>query len=170
MSRRGMRRKLRSVQVVRNKEVLDSVNLGVAGNTTTAVALATAVNDYAGVVGTCPLGCAIKGFEIELSDRQDLASSARRDWYINKNPGGAITFPAPGSTGGSPVRRYIIHEEKGLAADDNVGTIRQRIHINIPKRYWRMGEGDIWQLRYGTSGGAGEPYDLCIKCIYKWVM
>ena len=84
MARRRALRKLRSVVVVRNKEIVDSVNLAVAGNVTTAVDLATAVNDYTGVVGTCPIGATIKGFEIQLSDNQDNAPVQRRDWILWK--------------------------------------------------------------------------------------
>lgn len=170
--RRRMSGKLRAVQVVRNKEILDAVSLGVAGNVVTSIDVASAVNDYTGTVGTAPLGSAIKGFEIQLSDVQNSGSQIRRDWFLVKNPGSQLAaIPTPGATGGSTARKFIVHEEKGLANNDGIsGAIRQKLHINVPKRYWRMGEGDKWQLEYGTSGAAGDTYDLCVKVIYKWVM
>lgn len=171
MSRRGRMRKLRSVVVVRNKEIVDAVSLAVTGTTVTTATIAAAVNDYVGTVGTCPLGATIKGFEIELSDIGSTGD-ARRDWYLWKSQGTVSSAgPTPGATGGSPFRRLIIHEEKGLGANDGIGNpLKRTVHINIPKRYWRMAEDDEWQIRYGTSLGAGDTYDLCIKAIYKWVM
>lgn len=152
-----------------NKEVVDIVALLVAAGVTTDVDIATAVNSYAGVVGTVPLGSSILGFYLETSTATTDSSVARTDWYLCKRtsltPFGS--FPIPGSTGGSPNRKWIFHESKGLGqgiASGTVGqTTRTREFIKIPKRYRRMGEGDVWSIRVGSS----QIYNYCLKAIYK---
>ncbi len=160
-------RRNRGAVVVQNKEIVDAINLANVGNVVSNISLATTVNDYVGTVGTCPLGAAIKGFELQISYASSLVP-ARMDWYLIKNVGSQIVGPTPGQIGGNVARRWVIHEEKGLGVDKAQGNKKTTIHLNIPKRYWRMGEGDIWQLLFGTSLGAGDTYDLCLKAIYKW--
>ncbi len=162
--RRSQRRKLAGLNVVQNKEIVDSVSIGVAAATNTIVTIAQQTNDYTGVVGECPLGSIIKGFEIMISYSRAQASSARLDWYLIKKTGNFVTLPVPGSTGGDPARRFIVHEDKGLTVDEGNGVTKSKVHINIPRRFWRMGENDKWQI----AAGASSTYNLCIKAIYKW--
>ncbi len=166
MARRGRRGgKLAGLVSVQNKEIVDAVALVVAAGVNTDVVLATSVNDYTGTVGTCPLGALIKGMELMVSYSIAVAPN-RFDWYLLKNNAGVYTpgqLPAAGATGGNALRKFIIHEEKGLAPDNADGRVLSKLHINIPKRYWRMGEADEWILRANSAAS----YDVCIKAIYK---
>jgi len=167
VARRRGSRKLAGLVSISNKEIVDVVLLGVAGATVSTSTIATTVNDYVGTVGTCPLGAIIKGFELMVSYGVSTVP-ARFDWYLAKNVANSIggNLPVPGASGGSSTRRFIIHEEKGLAPPTQDGNRLTKLHINIPKRYWRMGEADIWSLKSGSS--TGGTYDVCIKAIYKW--
>ncbi len=163
---RGRNRKAFALRPIHtNKEIVDSVTLGVSGGINTTVALATAVNDYTGAVGTCPLGASIKAMNIQVTYQSNEATTGRLDWYLMKNPANQITQPIPGATGGDPARKFIFHEEKGINPDDdgNAPTMNKG-WISIPKRYQRMGEDDRIILRFGAS----DIHDVCIKAIYKW--
>ncbi len=132
----------------------------------------TPVNDYIGTVGTCPLGASVNSFYIESSfDNVDIDFISRIDWYLAKPTQGTgfSALPVPGSTGGSTSRNRIFHESKGLSPAGNaVGEGRQVSRtvklIKVPFKYRRMGEGDIWGIRIGSS----EAYSACYKIIYKW--
>ena len=134
--------------------------------------VASTINDYVGTVGTCPLGATILGFYIEASlidvDGGDLSN--RIDWFLCKREeAGILSFPVPGSTGGSVFRSKIFHEEKGIFPDTaTVGAglqqVRTRTFVRVPKSKRRMGEGFSWVIRIGSSGA----YSACFKVIYKW--
>jgi len=147
----------------------------VAGGVTTDSALASTVNDYTGTVGTCPIGATILGFYIEASaiDVDDGTLTNRIDWFLCKVVSGfaVTTFPVPAATGGNLKRRWIFHEEKGIFSDNPAGSvgggttpIRTRTFVKIPLGRRRMGEGDAWFIRSGSSG----DYSVCYKIIYKW--
>ncbi len=137
---------------------------------TTDIDIATAVNDYTGTVGTCPLGTSILGFYLETSTQNGDTIVNRMDWMLIKRLHGlAVSFFAvPGSTGGSQRRSEIFHESKGIGqgAGSAVGgqTSRMREFIKIPRKFRRMGENDVWTIRAGGS----TTYSFCLKCIYKW--
>ncbi len=143
----------------------------VLGGVTTNVDLATAVNSYVGGVGTAPIGSTILGFYLELSSLNSDSIVNREDWYLCKRDGGRTVadFPTPGATGGAQQRKNIFHEEKGLFQGEAVSTLggqsfRTKQFIAIPKKYRRMGEADVWTIRYGAS----TDYSFCLKAIYKW--
>jgi len=156
--------------IVSNKEIVDGTFLIVAGGVTTDIALASTIQDYVGTVGTCPQGTRILGFYVDVSTNNVDNIIGRTDWYLCKvNGGQSITnFPTPGSSGGVFLRKWIFHEEKGIfqGAPTTAGgnASRGRQFLRIPKGYMRMGEGDKWFIRVGSS----ENYSFCIKCIYKW--
>jgi len=158
--------------IVSNKEIVDSVVFIVAGGVTTDIDIASAVNDYTGTVGTCPLGANILGFYLETSTSNTDNIVGRTDWYLVKRTSGisASGFPTPGATGGSQFRKWIFHEEKGIFQGDTatVGGVpsRKTQFIAIPKGKQRMGESDAWTIRVGSS----ENYSFCLKCIYKWYL
>ena len=159
------------VPVVSNKEVIDSTVLLASAAVTTNVDLATAVNDYLGTIGTCPLGSAIKGFYLEISYNLNQNIVGAFDWFLAKRQMGqvATTFPLPGSVGGNFFRKRIYHERKGVldgGNGSNIGgqTSKSVEFIKIPKSFKKMSEGDVWFLRLrGTTN-----YSFCVKCIYKW--
>jgi len=141
--------------------------------TTTDIDLATAVNDYIGTVGTCPLGATILGFYLETSMQVNDTILGRLDWFLCKRDGNrtVTSFPVPGATGGDILRKFIFHESKGIGQGNSSAVIggqtsRMREFIKIPKKFRRMGEADRWTIRAGAS----IDYSFCLKCIYKWYM
>ncbi len=167
------RRSLAKRPITSNKEIIDVTSLTVAAGVTTDISVATSINDYTGGVGTCPLGSTILGFYIEASviDVSGSDLSNRIDWYLGKkdlNPT-ISTYPVPGATGGSPLRRHIFHEEKGIlpsaaAVGRGVQQVRTRTFVRVPKSKRRMQESGEWFIRAGSSGS----YSVCYKIIYKW--
>jgi len=157
--------------VVSNKEVVDAATLLVVAGVTTDITVATAVNNYTGTVGTCPLGAKIRGFYLETSYNLSQNIVGRADWFICKPEGGRATvdFPIPGSTGGHQLRKRIFHERKGVldgGPGTNIGgqTAKAVEFVAIPRFLQRMGENDKWVIRVGAS----TAYSFCMKCIYKW--
>ncbi len=156
--------------IVSNKEVVDSVVFIVAAGVITDITIAATINNYAGAVGTMPLGSSIKGFYIESSYNNVDNIIGRTDWYLCKVPGGvgAAAFPTPGATGGSNFRNKIYHERKGIgqgAPTTAGGQVAKSVEfVRVPKGKQRMAEGEEWVLRIGSS----ENYSFCLKVIYKW--
>ncbi len=137
-----------------------------AAGVTTIVVVATAVNSYVGTIGTCPIGSHIKAIYLSVTYANTSASpDSAFDWYIAKNPGGGLSFPLPGSTGGDPNRKWIFFESKGLTPNaDDANPDDKSGWIRIPKKMQRMGENDNFAITARTSSG----YNLCVKAIYKW--
>ena len=157
--------------IVSNKEIVDTVSLLVAAGVTTDVDIATTVNDYTGTVGTMPQAAKILGFYLEISYNLSQVIVGRLDWYLCKRESNrlASSFPPAGGTGGSALRKSIFHERKGVldgGSGTNIGgqTAKSVEFIKIPKGFQRMGELDVWMLRFQAS----TQYSVCVKCIYKW--
>ncbi len=147
------------------KEIFRSVTLGVSAGVTTDVVFATAVNDYVGTIGTCPIGAVIKAVHLDVSYQSTAASSDQMDFYVAKRPAGSLPMPPAGITGGDPARRFIFYESTGINPDDDgAGPTKRQGWLMVPKRYQRMGEDDILLLKANAAG----IYDLCVKVIYKW--
>lgn len=144
---------------------MDSTTIGVAAGTVTAVNLVTAVNTYAGTVGTAPIGSTVEGVYL-FFQIQPQAAQGQVDALIWKRATGTVTSPTPGATGGNPARRFILHEEKGIPGTFNNGAspLTYRGFIRLPPRIKRMGEDDLIQIRVSCS----TAYDFCLKAIYKW--
>ncbi len=88
------------------------------------------------------------------------------DWYLIKNPAnsfGVATIPTPGNTGIEQARRFIFHEEKGLAGTEDGATMVFKGVIKIPPRFRRMGDQDELQIRILTA----NDMQFCVKAIYK---
>lgn len=88
------------------------------------------------------------------------------DWYITKAPNTIIaSLPIPGATGGSPNRKWILHEEKGIPGTFNngAGPLTFRGFIKIPRGRQRFDEDD--RVRIVFRGAT--VYDACLKSIYK---
>ncbi len=146
-----------------NKETIDGVFLGVAAGVTTIVNVASQINDYIGTVGSCPIGASIKAFFIELSYSQTAAVETNFDWFIGKSPGDNLTLPVPGATGGTPNRKWLFHEGKGIAPRSGNVTKMQG-WIKVPSKMTRMGEDDIFEIHLRCAAA----YNACLKVIYKW--
>ncbi len=96
------------------------------------------------------------------------STSGLVDWYVWKVVGGNVaggSIPDPGDTGQAELRRWIFHEEKGLAATQDGTPMVFKGVIRISPRYRRMGDGDTIQLRLLTE--AGVNLQFCVKAIYK---
>ncbi len=156
---RGLR--LRPVHT--NKDVVDSTLLGVAAGVTSAVVVCTVVDDYVGTVGTVPLGTTVRSvyYFVQILP---TTTTENVDFYMTKSPAG-VTLPIPGSVGGHPARKYILHEEKGIPgnAADGAYPLTFKGVIKIPRGRQRMAEGDTIQVRLRAVGIS----NACIKAIYK---
>lgn len=150
-----------------NKAIIDGTFLTVGAGITTRVVVATTVDDFTGATTEVPTGAKITSVYFFISIQQQAVNS-NVDFYITKRPGSIrdTDMPVPGATGGSPYRKYILHEEKGLPGPSNNGSPPHifRGVIRIPRGRQRMGETDEIQI---VARGAAA-YDLCIKAIYKY--
>lgn len=145
------------------KEIVDSTLLGVSAATVSTVAVASAVNDYIGTVGTLPVGAKISSIFLFVQIIE-TATTSNVDWFVAKFPGG-LGVPVPGATGGTAFRKYILHEEKGIPGNSNDGAYPSTFKgvIRIPRGRQRFAEGDLIQVRIRGTG----IYNACLKCIYK---
>ncbi len=170
-----MARRMRQAKrpIVSNKEIFDGTFLLVSAGVTTDIDIASAINNYVGTIGTCPLGAKILGFYLETSYNLSQVIVGRVDWYLCKRESGRQIggFPTPGATGGTELRKRIYHERKGVldgGTTSNAGgqTSKSVEFIKIPPGVQRMGENDTWTIRVNGS----TNYSFCLKCIYKWYM
>lgn len=166
--RRGRSRGSRLGTIVNsNKEIVDNTQNGVAAGTTIDIVLCTAIQNYVGTTGTCPVGAKIFGLDLFAQAQGLTGSQTLVDFYIAKAPGSVIAnLPVPGLTGGNQNRKFILHEEKGLPGAQSVGALAKQIHsrIKIPPGRQRMAEGDEIIVRARGS----QAYEWCLKAIYKW--
>lgn len=162
---RRYRRALRLRPVNSVKNIVDSVNIGVAAGTTTTVVIANAVNDYAGATADVPIGSKVSSVYL-FFQIQPQAAQGQVDAYIAKFPSGISPLPAPGATGGSPLRKFVLHEEKGIPGTFNNGSppLTFRGVVKIPRGRQRFGEDDDLVIKVSCS----TAYDFCMKAIYKF--
>lgn len=162
-----MRRRFRSSlnPINSRKNIVDSTLLAVGAATVSAVNLVTAVDDFTGAAATVPTGATVKSVYLFVQILP-TAGTANVDWYIWKNPAGALTPAVPGVVGGNPMRRYVMHEEKGIPgnAADGAYPLTFKGVIKIPRGRQRFGEGDVLQIRLRGA----DIYNACVKCIYKF--
>jgi len=97
------------------------------------------------------------------------SASGLVDWYVWKDAGGSNQAspdtPTAGNTNASNLKRFIFHEEKGLAATQDGTPMVFKGVIRIPPRFRRMGQNDIIQLRLLSPVA---DMQFCVKAIYKW--
>ncbi len=157
---RGMA--LRPINSVKN--IVDGVFLAVAAATVTSVTLAATVNDYTGGVTEVPIGAKVSSVYLFVQ-ALPTAGTANIDWFIAKRPSG-VTLPVAGATGGSPSRKFILHEEKGIPgnAADGAYPLTFKGVIKIPRGRQRFAEGDALILNIRGA----DIYNACVKCIYKF--
>ena len=158
--------------VVSAKNILDLTATGVAAGVTTDLVVAQGVNNYVGNAGTVPIGAAVKNIYISYSYNFAQGFPTRMDMYVAKRPAasGIAAYPVPGNTTGSPSRRFIFLEVKGLgsASSDAFGQDSQirgfSGWLKIPPRMRRIGEDDEIIIRFGSASN----YNICVKVIYKF--
>ncbi len=154
------------------KKVIDSSGKTVIATASTTV-LAAATDGTAWVDAaddSVPQGSSIKSIFLSVFvaiDESTQAATPLIDWYVGKDPGGDLTFPNPGATGGADNRRWIIHEEKGLTADvggSGMPMIFKGV-LKIPRKMQRFGRNDKLFIKLFTTNHVAY---FCIKCIYKF--
>ncbi len=147
------------------KEIIDSTLLGVAASSNQTVTIADTLDNYAGAIGTCATGSVIKSVYIFWQGINDSVVT-NIDMYIAKSPNDVFAARvSPGATGGAPMRKYILHEEKGIPGHVNGGAtpITFRGVVRIPKGRQRMGEGDKLYIIMRAAAVS----NFCVKAIYK---
>ncbi len=89
-------------------------------------------------------------------------------WSLSKNPGGNLTIPAPSSAGASDNKKFIFAMGKGLVGSSLNGQPGYLIRgwFSIPKKYRRMGFGDLISLH--VENNTANDLNLCKLFIYKW--
>ncbi len=162
---RGRGLALRPINSVKN--IVDSTNLGVVAATVTDITLVDAVNDYSGASATVPIGCKVSSIYLFQQIISADSGVANADWYIWKGPNAvAAAMPVPGATGGHALRKYILHEEKGIPGNalDGAYPLTFKGVIKIPRGRQRMAEADKVILKIRSA----DLYNACTKAIYKF--
>ncbi len=161
MMRHSSKRPINSV-----KNIVDGTFLGVTAAANTDVVLVSTVNDYTGASGTVPIGATVSSLYLFVQIISSDSGVANADWFIIKDPGDQLSLPVPGATGGTNVRKYILHEEKGIPGNalDGAYPLTFKGVIKIPPGYRRCGEDDRIVLRLRSA----DAYNACVKCIYKF--
>ncbi len=161
-------RRSRSMQPINSfKHVVDASGVLVAATVSTTPILTAAAARNVAVPAAVAIGAKVSSFFVSIFVLGDTgASSNLVDWYIWRNPRNQViagNTPAPGNTGISPVRNFIIHEEKGLFASQDGTPMVFKGVIKVPKHMQRVADGDTWQIRILSPGTAR----FCIKVIFK---
>ncbi len=165
MVRMGSKRPIHSI-----KNVVDASG-GTTGGTISTVPLAVAVRSLSSPVSPTEvtIGSTVSSIFVSVYILGTTGgSSGLVDWYLWKTPGQTTTgvsIPDPGNTGIKSLRRFVFHEEKGLAATQDGTPMVFKGVIRIPPRFRRMGEDDAIQLKLLTETGFDAQF--CVKAIYK---
>ncbi len=114
-----------------------------------------------------PQGAVIKSFfwSVYVYTAADGTAAPLVDFFIMKDPGTELTVPTPGATGGNKNRRWILHEEKGLAGNQSGTPMIFKGVTIIPKKMQRCGRDDRWLFSLVSNGFAGF---FCLKVVYKF--
>ncbi len=138
--------------------------------TTATIPLANAVAGTAWVDAAddlVPQACTIKSFYLSVFvySTADGTAAPIIDWYISKNPSDSLTMPAPTAVAGNENRRFVFHQERGLAANTSGTPMVFKGVIKVPRGFQRMGRDDNWAVRLVINGEAGF---FCLQAIYKF--
>ncbi len=168
----------RQKRPLRIKHIVDSSTILAATTNTVAQPVTDGVDAYAlSDVNGVPTGSTVRGFYLSsfyLAEGGEVANEVPLvDWYVIHNPGSAFasTFdadnlPTPGATGSHKNKRFIIHEEKGLAGggDASLAGVPMVFKgvIGIPRKWQRVGEDDTIQICHRANFAT----KFCIKTIY----
>ncbi len=163
---------------LRVKHVVDTSTIIAATTNSVAQPVTDGVDAYSlADVNGCPTGSTVKGFYFSFfaySEGGEVANEVPLvDWYVIHNPGGAFasTFdsdnlPTPGATGSHKNKRFIFHEEKGLAGggDASLSGVPMVFKgvIGIPKKWQRIGQDDTIQICLRANFAT----KFCMKSIY----
>jgi len=148
------------------KNIVDTEGALVSGlNSVTDVAVGVEVQNYSATSNEVPRGGKISWIFYSVYIFNDTTVSVPLvHLYWWKNIGGVSTLPTAGNTGVSDLKRFIFHEEKGLAGPQSGGTpmIIKGV-LKIPPSKQKFGLNDKIQLVINSAEGG----DFCAKHIYK---
>jgi len=168
------RRGLRPVNSIKN--VTDTSGVMAATTDTILDTVITSVDDPALANDSeVEKGCTVNSLFLEIffyTEDGEVANEVPLvDWYIyknNANQASLTELPTPGATGTTNLKRYILHEEKGLAGggDSSLAGVPMVFKgvIRFPRTFKRMGIDDRVQV-VARSNFATK---FCIKSVYKW--
>ncbi len=150
------------------KRIIDTSGaLSAASVSTTTVAAASSTTSADPTGSTdVPLGAHLSAIFYSLYVYSDAteAQVPLIDVYWAKWPSSSVVEPSPGITDTSPVKRYILHEEKGLAGNRTTGqAMIIKGVLKVPQKYARWGLGEQLEMRV-LSPVAGV---FCSKHIYR---
>ncbi len=114
-----------------------------------------------------PQGSTIKSvfWSVYVFTAADGSAIPLIDFFLMKDPGTELTLPTPGATGGTKNRRWILHEEKGLAGNQSGTPMIFKGVTIIPRKMQRNGRDDRYVFSLVSNGFAGF---FCAKFIYKF--
>ncbi len=168
---RRMSRGLSIRPVNRIKHVVDAQNAALAGNQTNDDLVDTQDNPVQSTPNQVETGSKINGIYLKLEVRATNAAALPNCYmYVFKNPGNALTAPAPNQVGISNVKKYVIHQEMVMLQSEGTGDpeANARILFNgviaIPKLYRRNGPDDRLKL---VLLAPGVDIEYCFQCHYK---
>lgn len=149
------------------KNVIDtSGSLAPASVSVTTVGVAVDSGSVSQTSNDIPIGAKLSAIFYTIYVYSDSTSSQdpHIDMYWYKRPPQLGTNPTPGNVGSSDLKRYVIHEEKGLAGNRTTGMpmIIKGV-LRIPKALARFALGDELQFRIL----APIPGFFCSKHIYR---
>ncbi len=140
-------------------------------STSTKIVLAKAVNTpLSTVTSDVSNGCIIKAIHIVL-DACGLGGTGvlnTMDAYLMKNPGANLAEPNPISQGSSNEKKFIVKTWRAMIMRNQDGNVPYHWEgwVKIPKRYWRMGTDDLWELVIAcTASLTGHQSS---SFLYKW--
>ncbi len=164
-----MRRAMALRPVQSFKRIIDTSG-GLAAGTVSITTVASTSDSSTAVdpTGTSDTGVGARlsaiFYTVYVFSDATASTSPLVDMFWWKNPGGTSTAPVAGNTDISPSKRFIIHEEKGLAGNRTTGTpMVIKGVLRIPKSMARFGINDQFELRI-LSPVAGF---FCSKHIYR---
>lgn len=120
-------------------------------------------------------GSLITAITCQIDFDATLVSTVGFDWYVWFNIAGAQAVVNPaGGVNISKTKNQIFHQDGGIqdtiadtaAAITNVGIMKWRLTINIPKSYQQINFGDKIQFVYYSTVGGGAN-NLKYRFIYK---
>ncbi len=161
--RRGMAPIITSIK--NTQDATDST-----GTTLQSALIAKAVTSPSPTVKTdVSHGCLIKAIWLNF-DVCGLAATGvlqRHALYLIKNPGDNLTEPGAFSVGSSNEKKFVIRQWQAMTMRNQDGNPPFHFEgwIKIPKRYWRMGTDDVWNLMHEASTSVGH---FSLQAIYKW--
>ncbi len=162
-----MRGALRLRPVNSYKNVVDTAgSLAAASVSVTTIAVAVNLGVQVSTSNHVPVGGRISAIYYSLYLASDALEtiSTLMDIYWWKKQADILTPPTPGGTGASESKRWVFHEEKGLAGNRTTGSMMVvKGVLKIPKSYQRFGIDDKVEMRiFAPVNGL-----FCSKHIYR---